>query len=241
VIALPREGKLRAPVVWLLIWCAAFVAVHVLVTVQIWDRYLLPLAPFLALGIGIAGAQLFDRDRRIAAALLLAGAIVMIPPALTASSGGFAIGGDHGAYSGLREMIAALQTQTPLADGERIVLYHHALGWHYRFYLYEPVGAQRIDLRWFPNAAYLADNAAKTPYPHAYLIRPEWLSLRNLDLHLAQRGLQMNTLAQADNFTLLEIAHRPQAACAWCFCAERHPDTPGWSGRVLATGAMSRP
>ena len=39
--------------------------------------------------------------------------------------------------------------------------YHRTLGWHFRFYLFHPVEAGQIDLRWYPSDVYLADNAAR--------------------------------------------------------------------------------
>ncbi len=103
-----------------------------------------------------------------------------------AAAGALPIGGDHGAYAGLPAAIEQVRT----LGGEQYVLYHQALGWHYRFYLYNDLnndrnndldnalGDARVDLRWqFPSTVYLADNAAKTPYPPAYLIEPDWASL----------------------------------------------------------------
>ncbi|MBK8795709.1 MAG: glycosyltransferase family 39 protein [Anaerolineales bacterium] len=46
----PRRGALRkSPAIKLALWSLAFLALHVVTTVQIWDRYLLPLAPMVVL------------------------------------------------------------------------------------------------------------------------------------------------------------------------------------------------
>ncbi|MBE2236701.1 MAG: glycosyltransferase family 39 protein [Caldilineaceae bacterium] len=46
----PRQCALRkSPVIKLALWGLTFLALHVITTVQIWDRYLLPLAPVVAL------------------------------------------------------------------------------------------------------------------------------------------------------------------------------------------------
>jgi hypothetical protein len=151
--------------------------------------------------------------------VILAALLLLFPPALTAATGGYPLGGDHGDYAGLE---AALGWLDAANDGGPYVLYHQPLGWQYRFYLYADLpraGAAlpaRIDLRWFPSAAYLADNAAKTAYPPKYLVVPDWSSPRDLDLHLAQRGLAVATRLRAGRMTVLEIVHTPQPPCAWC-------------------------
>ncbi len=47
----------------LLLWTLGFVALHLFTTVQPWDRYLLPLAPMLALLAGWMGAQSDPAER----------------------------------------------------------------------------------------------------------------------------------------------------------------------------------
>src|SRR5690606_6998341 len=68
----------------------------------------------------------------------------------------------------------------------------------------------------FPSATYLADNAAKTPYPPKYLIVPEWATPRDLTLHLALRGLALEPRLQAGRFAVMEIVQPPRATCDWC-------------------------
>lgn len=220
-------------------WSAGFLLLHTATTVQAWDRYLLPLAPMLALSLGWGLARLAAVATRgprglavVAAALLL----VWTPPALRAAAGGIPIGGDHGAYAGLP---AALD-QVRSLGGERYVLYHQTLGWHYRFYLYDDVDAGRVELRWFPSTVYLAGNAAKTPYPPTYLIEPEWASLPNLATHLAMHGLALSPRGRFERFRVWEVTHLPQERCGWCvsrdprawptMLAEAGPSTPAQPG-----------
>jgi len=203
------------------LWSAAFLLLHGVTTVQAWDRYLLPLAPMLALAVGWGGGRLvaWRAWTLPRAALVIAGALlVWAPPAWRAAVGAFPIGGDHGAYAGLPAAIEQVRT----LGGEQYVLYHQALGWHYRFYLYNDLnnalGDARVDLRWFPSTVYLADNAAKTPYPPAYLIEPDWASLPNLAPHMAMRGLALTPRGAFEHFRVWEVTHLPAKPCDWCAC-----------------------
>jgi hypothetical protein len=137
------------------------------------------------------------------------------------------IGGDHGDYRGLVEAIEWVAQ----ANSGPAVLYHQALGWHFRFYLYDalqPHGDDppRVDLRWFPSPAYLADNAAKQPYPPKYLIVPDWATPRDLALHLALRGLALETRLQRGRFAVLEIVQPPRPACDWCMSRDAWSPAP---------------
>lgn len=197
-------------------WALAFFAVHVATTVQIWDRYLLPLAPVVALLAGwLAGRWINAVSSRWLVVGLLAWMLLLTPPAVTAAVGGLPIGGDHGAYSGLTEAINWLAAEYP----HNVALYHHALGWHYRFYLYDQVAAGAYELRWFPSAVYLADNAVKAPHRPKFLIQPDWAPVRDLPLHLAVRGLQLRQRQRAGHFTVFEIVQPLQPFCTWCACA----------------------
>ena len=150
--------------------------------------------------------------------------LVWSPPALAAATGGLPIGGDHGAYAGLPAAIERVQS----LGGARAVLYHQSLGWHYRFYLFDDVAAGRVELRWFPSTVYLADNAAKTPYPPVFLIEPDWAALPNLGSHLAMRGLTLTTRGVFEHFRVWQVTRLPAPPCDWCVCRPRtaQPDWP---------------
>ena len=156
------------------LWSLAFVAVHIVTTVQPWDRYLLPLAPMLALAAGWA-IDALGRPLSIGqmAAVVCAWLVLVTAPALNAAQGRLPVGADHGDYAGLTEAIEAVRN----ASEQSFVLYHRELGSHYRFYLFDETAGEEAgtaDLRWFPNSVYLADNAAKSPYPGKFLIEPAW-------------------------------------------------------------------
>ncbi len=221
-------------------WSLAFLALHVVTSVQVWDRYLLPLAPMLALGIGWMVQELAPglRERIGTAPLLLAGMAglaLLLGPAWTAAQGGLPVGGDHGDYAGLREAVAWLQTEAP----EDAVLYHRVLGWHFRYYLFQRTGPDGMELRWFPSTVYLADNAAKTPHRRKFLIQPDWAPLRDASRRLAQRGLRWERRFRQGRFTVYELVTPPQPPCDWCFSSPqaRVPASSPWPELALPPSA----
>lgn len=198
-------------------WSLAFLAAHMLTTVQAWDRYLLPLAPMLALGTGWAVSHLSRSLSGVQmAGVVVAGLLLLIAPAHQAANGRIPVGGDHGDYAGLPAAIEATQR----LSRDSFILYHRALGSHYRFYLYGHTQSgspdSDVELRWFPSAVYLADNAAKMPYPRKFVIEPDWAPLTNLGPHLAMRGLALSRHGRHGRFVVWEIVRDPVPPCDWC-------------------------
>ena len=246
----------RPQVLLLLGWGIAFLVLHLITSVQVWDRYLLPLAPWLALVASgplarVTQTRLPAWVRGVLLLFLVIGLAELVPPGMKAARGEMPIGGDHGDYAGLTEAIAWVEGQgvSPLLAPPEVKtvrlpndgihppfppypahLYHQVLGWHFRFYLYDwlqPRGDDppRFDLRWFPSAAYLADNAAKSPYPPKYLIVPDWATPRDLALHLAMRGLTLEPRLHVGRFAVLEIVQPPRPMCDWCKSMVPFPPT----------------
>ena len=217
---------------WLVLWCGGFLVVHIVTTIQIWDRYLLPLAPLLCLlvtwaftqirgcGFGCrpgAGWQQAAPQWRWLAALI--GLLCLVPPALAATNGALPLGGDHGDYNGLTAVITRLRAEAP----DDAILYHQRLGWHYQFYLFDEVTTGAYDLRWFPTPVYLAANAAQSPNHPRFLILPDWAPQPALALHLAARRLYLLPVAHRERMTLYRIQNQTQASCDWCRCGGHSP------------------
>jgi hypothetical protein len=235
-IVLLRQQPLRA-MIWppnapllFTLWSIAYLALHLFTTIQVWDRYLLPLAPMVALWIGwLAGRWQLDPVNPdgshkapkpfLYAILNLLVGLALLPPALSAARGELPIGGDHGAYAGLREALAWVQ-QTASTE---TVLYHRTLGWQAQFYLYDEIAAEQVALRWFPHAVYLVDNALKTPHRHKLWIEPDWSPLRDLAFQARVRGLTVRAAARFGHFTVYELTQAPLQPCSWCACAPRSP------------------
>jgi hypothetical protein len=214
----------------LALWAIIFLLAHIVTSVQVWDRYLLPVAPVLALTAG----WLATRWLTHAAPPLIAGALavwlcVLALPAITAARGELPIGGDHGAYTGLAEAAAWLQQEAP----DNVVLYHRVLGWNLRFYLYDQIARGQYELRWFPSTAYLADNATKAPHKLRLLMEPDWAPLPDLSAMLAMRGFDLHEHRRFGHFLILEIAPRAQGFCSWCLCKPQQ----NWPALILPGGA----
>jgi len=195
-----------SPSLLICLWSFAFFALHVVTTVQPWDRYLLPLAPPVALLIGWLGQQLtqsYQLRRLVMVGLIGVGCL--LPPALTAAVGHLPVGGDHGAYTGLTDALNWLTTRYP----QNAILYHQNLGWHENFYLYDLVATRAYELRWFPNAVYLANDGVKLASRRRFLVQPQWLQIRNLQLHLATRNLMLQKRGRFGEFTVYEIVRLP--------------------------------
>ena len=248
------------PVLLLAGWGAGFWLLHVVTTVQVWDRYLLPLVIPVTLLAAFGADRLLSlvpfehgyseaRPQPLRPALhtapivqrqsprlvltLVSGLvlIVLAGPAVQAAEGRLPVGGDHGAYAGLDTVVAWLDARAESAP----VLYHRTLGWHFRFYLFHPVEKGQIDLRWYPGDFYLADNAAKTPHRPRYLVVAEWSPERDLAMSLAARTLTLRERLRAGNFTVYEIAGPAGEAAAWRVCR-----LPAATGDAAAAGPWLR-
>lgn len=202
---------------WLLAaWALGFLLLHAITTVQVWDRYLLPLAPVIAICVGGLAALGLQRMQspRLAGAVALVALALLALPAWTAARGGFPIGADHGAYSGLDEALAWVAAQGPAKQ----VLYHNALGWNAQYTLYDAVQSGQVELRWFASSVALADNAARSAWLPRTLIEADWAPSPHLASDLAQRGLELVKQMRVGHMTvysIMENAHA-EAVCDWC-------------------------
>lgn len=210
-----------------------YLALHVVVTFQPWDRYLLPLAPLVCIlaARGLmwvwgapqevcAAAQTAKtcaqpasrmRFRRLSA-LGIAG--LFVAAAWLGADGRLPVGSDHGAYSGLARVVAVLRSQP--ADA---VIYHRDLSWHYDFYLYDTPQERR----WFDSGGKLAEDAARTaaaqPERLQWVALPAWEPQAANELRAALAGREL-ALAEVERirrpdgslaFTLYRIVPRAAA------------------------------
>lgn len=184
-------------------WAGLYLGIHAVFSLPVWDRYFLPLAPAFAILCGWLGARILSSDsslwRQIVVGLWL---VLLLPSGVQAARGEFPIGGDHGAYDGLRESSAWLDDNSPPGA----VLYHQGLGWHFQFYFYE--NPRDYAVRWVSSPVALADDAAKRPRSARFVIAPAWQPLRNFHLQLAARELELVQRAKEGNFTVHELVPR---------------------------------
>jgi 4-amino-4-deoxy-L-arabinose transferase-like glycosyltransferase len=189
---------------------SAFVIIYLLghwvLSFNVWDRYLLGLVPFLLILLarilwlasgalasilpslrGRGRGRVDSHHRAFLTVVLLA--VTLTGPALTAASSGYPIGGDHGAYDGIEAVADYFRDSVPAGS----ILYHHWLGWHYSFYLFD----FPLVLRWYPSPEELAEDARQVDDAQRYVVFPsEKLTAEARDA-LAEAGLGLHGVYSA--------------------------------------------
>ena len=154
----PKRGDTPALADRLIIlFIAGYLALHWLLAVPVWDRYLLPLVPLSAVivgrGIGLALHWLPDHHpgRRYPGMLLILAfiAAVQMSTAVAARNGHFPVGGQRNGDSGAWE-VAEYLAGTPYGT----VLYDHWYSWHWQYFFID----RGVYTSWFPYPAGLVDD-----------------------------------------------------------------------------------
>jgi len=179
-------------------------AVHLALTFQPWDRYLLPLLPFLCILAARGITIIFGPAERLKSLLRTEAPVVTTSVVRRALAIGLAVllgwaawlgatarlpvGSDHGAYAGLDRIAAFLRGQD--ADA---VIYQRWIGWHLDYYLFDAPQERR----WWGAGWKLAGDAARTyhetPGRAQWVILPGWrdAAAGEIRLALASRGLAL--------------------------------------------------
>ena len=165
LLALLGVARQPRPGLWLLAWALALLLLLTLGD-RIYDRYLLPLLPALALLAGMGGACLLRHLGRAGLpllALLLAWGVV---PAWQAANLAVPIGGDRGENAQIDEVAEALNA-LPLAS----VIYDRWLGWSLDYYMGQWSNKRRVH---YPTPQALAAGALALPEQGTrYLVAPQ--------------------------------------------------------------------
>ncbi|WP_374688692.1 ArnT family glycosyltransferase [Promineifilum sp.] len=202
---LPRPP---APLLLLPLFILAYTLLHWLWAVPLWDRYLLPLLPLVAvlLGRGVSLALAAMRAARpvwgrAAAALLVAVAALHAPVMLAARAGRHPIGGGPAADGGAAA-VARLLEDAPYGT----VLYDHWYSWQWRYHLFD----RRVYVSWFLHADALLDDLAVFGGGGAarYVALPASAAARPVARRLAEAGYGLEPVAGQDgtaSMTLFRI------------------------------------
>jgi len=156
----------------LLAFAICFLLLHWLATFQVWDRYLLGLVPIVALlgARAVVGVGQAIRSRSwqwmYSAGVGMAVVASLVGPVSRATASELPLGGDHGAYDGIDRLVDYVQANVPPGA----VLYHHWLGYHYRFYLY----GSPLRLHWYPDRADLIQDAVDYRREPRYIAFPSF-------------------------------------------------------------------
>jgi 4-amino-4-deoxy-L-arabinose transferase-like glycosyltransferase len=187
---------------WLLaLFVALFLLGHAALSFQVWDRYLLGLIPLLALLLArvllwpqTVITTVWNRTRPklagpanwltgLALVIILIG--LLTGPARDAANGRFPLGSQSRSLAGLEQTVAYLRGNV----GANTTLYHHWLGTHWRFYLWD----YPYDLQYWESPQALAAKAK----PGHLIAFPAWETDTPARLALAQNGLTLQEIQRA--------------------------------------------
>ncbi len=174
-------------------FCLIYFVLHWLWAFPVWDRYLMPLVPVLAILLGRTLILFASHLRSIfgrwsSVVCHLSFVILLVFPAWNAAHSRYPVGGDHGAYDGIDEVVAFLRR---LPEGA--VIYQHWLGWHYDYYLFD----EPIYLAYWPTPAWLArDVQAFGAAGPRYVTFPSWESPARVGWALADVGYELEPVLE---------------------------------------------
>ncbi len=173
-------------------FCLLYLLLHWLWAFPVWDRYLLPLVPLVAVLLGrVVSALVRWATTRVAptrrwwagAVALLLVVVCLAVPAARAVAGQVPIGAGLAAYDGI-EQVAGFLCGLP----EGTVLYHHWLGWEYGFYLFDAP----LYLAYWPTPAWLAQDVRVFGEAEPrYIVFPAWESSARVEAALADVGYRL--------------------------------------------------
>jgi len=119
-----------------LAFVACWFIIHWLFNFQIWDRYVLPLAPFLVALWGQGLAECSGHKWKLPVILVtLSFSLLSLRPE------GLPAGSNYSLYDGVEELAHYLRENARPGD----TIYHRHLGWHLHFYL----NRTGIEIRWY--------------------------------------------------------------------------------------------
>lgn len=219
-----RERRAQRVGLLLALFAASYLVFHLVITFQPWDRYLLPLLPFVCVLAGRGMVLLYasaatawpDARRGLAARvvrhLVVIGLLVGLGWAAgRGAAGRLPVGSDHGAYAGLDRVVDFFRQQP-----DDTIIYDRWLGWHLDFYLF----AAPQERRWWGSGWKLADDAARTyreaPGRPQWVILPGWRDAAAAEVRLALAGRRLALIEtlrvyRGDGsraFTIYRIAER---------------------------------
>ena len=194
----------------LILFLLSYFLFHWLFAIPVWDRYLLPLVPIVAVLFG-RGVMLIEEWRleigdwrlarfthhasRITLLVLL---LLLVPSALSASTGNFPVGGQRFADQGASE-IAGYLAGAPYGT----VLYDHWYSWQWGYHLFD----QRVFVSWFSDADTLVENvlAFKDDPAPRYIALPNTAVSAPIHQALNNAGFSLQPIANEGMISLFKI------------------------------------
>ena len=176
------------------VFVLAYVVLHWLWAVPVWDRYLVPILPLVAILVGGGFSRVWRASRarppeRVALGALVIGIIgLQMTVARAARIGVFPIGSQPTADGG-----AGAAAQSLLESPYGTVLYDHWYSWHWRYQLFD----SRVYISWFPNAdALIADlEVFARSGSERYIALPTSDAARPIYRRLSESGYELQPAA----------------------------------------------
>jgi 4-amino-4-deoxy-L-arabinose transferase-like glycosyltransferase len=194
-----RPGRRALARIVVAAYLLAYLAACWLIAFNVYDRYLLPLVPLIAIlagralvGVGRWLAARFSALRRVGPYLATGLMVLLLAgPALTAARSGYPVGGDHGIYDGIEQVAAYLRAQ-PAGT----VVYDHWLSWSLGYYLFD----DDVYVSWFVGPDALADDltafGGESP---RYLVVPGGVSATEVADAIQSAGFRAETALETYN------------------------------------------
>lgn len=178
----------------------SYLLLHWLLAIPVWDRYLLPLLPVVAILTARAVDAVSWKWRAFSLSSLgtMALLLLLLPSGWQAMYGRFPVGGQRDADQGAAQ-IAAYLVDAPYGT----VLYDHWWSWQWRYYLFD----KRVFVNWVPHPAALVDDLQVFGRDGhlRYLALPDTAAAQPFYDAVTAAGFPLQLVAAADDMQLYEI------------------------------------
>ncbi|MCA9974318.1 MAG: glycosyltransferase family 39 protein [Anaerolineales bacterium] len=208
---IPAQAKARphkALDATLILFLLGYGVLHWLLAVPIWDRYLLPLLPLVAMLTGRIISALGQQAAKIKSTspiLTILLVFLLLPGAWGGMNGRFPSGGQRNADQG-----AAVVAMSLIDAPYGTVLYDHWWSWQWRYHLFD----RRVFVNWLPYPAALA--AELTVFGQdgnpRYLALPPTTAAAPFQRAVSEAGFRLERVTAAGDIVLyriLPINHEP--------------------------------
>lgn len=186
---------------WLFDWVLTgfslyFMALHTFLSFSIWDRYLLGLAPIVAILLArifllphdviLKGEGLGRRKVIHFSVLGVILALTLFQPMRVALRYGFPVGGDHGAFQGIDDVADYFRGNASPGS----IVFHKWLGWHYSFYMF----GLPLEFYYYPSHEFVLNTARRLSTFEKYVVFPSWTSSDELGAFLKSGGWELREM-----------------------------------------------
>jgi 4-amino-4-deoxy-L-arabinose transferase-like glycosyltransferase len=187
----------------LLIFILGYGLFHWLFAIPVWDRYLLPLLPLLALLLAGTYDHVFAQLPSIQPLLqnrgaMLIVALLLISASWSARNGRYQLGSFPQADQGAATIAAAL-ADAPYGT----VLYDHWFSWQWRYHLFD----KRVFVTWFPHGQALADDLTAFGQDGSlrYVALPNTAVAQPIIRAVQEAGFTLTAVSQTNDIILYQI------------------------------------